>query len=104
MARGLRVAFVVGDAAIGVIDGFIEAPDPARAFAGKPPEVGDGGGGIHERRESRRVGGNDEIVTEASLEPETRDAESLVLVGALAVDERVCRFGDPPRHTARLRV
>ena len=104
VARGLRVAFVRGHAAIRMVEGLVKAPGAARPFVGKPPEVGDRGGGIHERGESGRIRGDDELVSQASLEPETRNAEGLVLVGALAVRERVRRFGDSPRHAARLRI
>ena len=51
-------------------------------------------------RQRRRVRRHDELVAQAALQSQPGDAEGLVLVGAVAIDEVVGRLRDAPRHAA----
>ncbi len=53
---------------------------------------------VDERRQGRRIGGDDQIVGQAALQAEAWYAEGLVLIVAGAVGEGVRRLGDAPRH------
>ena len=76
----------------------------SRAGPRRPPARAAAGSVRRRRRRQRgqggRVGGHDELVGEPSLEPEARDAERLVLVGAGPVHEVEGRLRDSPRHAA----
>ncbi len=96
VARGERVG-----AAVGVVDRVEEAELAGEARGGEPPQVGRARGGVDEEGERGGVRRHDDFVAEAALQAEAGDAEGLVLIRAVPVDEVVGRLRDAPRHAAR---
>src|SRR5262245_1301247 len=70
-----------------VVDRVEEAAFTARALPLEMTEVRGGRRCMHHRGERRRVRRNHQVVAKASLEAKARNAERLVLVGVMAVDD-----------------
>ena len=96
-SHGRRVAGLVR-LARRVVDGVVVSERPLGALARQASQVPRGLGRLQERGQRGRVGSNDELVGQPSLQPEARDAELLVLVVAEPVDQIVGGLGDSPRH------
>ena len=81
-----------------VVDRLVVPVVPGAPFVRQAPQVPRGELRLDHRREGGRVGGHHQLVGEAAFEAEARNTEGLVLVVAVAIDEVVGAFGDPPRH------
>ena len=80
------------------VDRVVVAVSALDAELRQPREVADGRLRTDGQRERRGVGRDDEVVGQAALHAQSRDAERLVLIRLVTVDDAVGRFGDPPRH------
>ena len=90
--------------ALAVIDRFVEAVIAEQLEVGQPAKIFGAARRIDQHRQRRGIGRDDELVTEAAFEAESRHAERLVLIGAVPVGSGVGRFGHAPRRAARRRV
>ncbi len=87
-----------------VVDGLEVAVRSEEPLARQAAQVLGRGGGVDERGERGRVGRDHQLVAQAPLQAQPRDAERLVLVVAVVIDEVVGALGDPPGHAALGRV
>jgi hypothetical protein len=72
--------FAGGHAGGGVVHRFVEPEAADDAVVGQPPEIADGRFGFDHQGHRGGIGRHDEIVGEAALHAEHRDAERAVLV------------------------
>src|SRR3989344_9452010 len=79
-----------------VVQSLIEAVASLCARRGQDAEVGDGFARIDHRGERCRIGCDDGLLVEASLETETRNPEVGVLVGELEIPRIEPRYRDAP--------
>ncbi len=84
-----------------VVDRVEEPELTLDAQPGEPAEVGGARRGIDHDGQRGRVRRDDDFIAEAPFQPEPRDAERLVLVGAVPIDDVVGGLGDAPGHAAR---
>ena len=87
--------------ASGVVDRVEESVVALEARSGQPSQVGRALRGIDHRGERRGVGRHHQLVAQPALQTEPRDAEGLVLIGVVSVDDVVRGLRDAPRHSAR---
>ena len=74
---------------------------PSTPDRGEPAQVGGARRGIDHDGQRGRVRRDDHFIAQAAFQPEPRDAERLVLVGAVPIDDVVGGLGDAPGHAAR---
>ena len=73
----------------GVVDGIEETVVALEAIRRESPQVGRGLSGVDHGGERRRVGADHQLVAEPALQTESRDAEGLVLIRVVPVDDVV---------------
>ena len=84
-------------ARVRVVDGVVEPVGALEPLVGEPAQVARRALRVDHRGERRRVRRDDQLVAQAALEAEAGDAEGLVLVVAVAIDERCTRTPRCPR-------
>ena len=84
-----------------VVERLVESVSPAGAEGGEPREVLGRRGGVDHRRQGGRVGRDHQVLAEAALQPQARNAEVRVLIRQLEVTRVEGGFGDAPGYTAR---
>ena len=83
-----------------VVDGLIQAVAAVQSVRGEPLQVPARLLGRHHQRQRRGVGGNDDVLGQAALEPEAGHAKGPVLVIEMSVHGVVAGFRDSPGKPA----
>ncbi len=87
-----------------VVECFVESVRAQCAYSGKVRVV------LHRRLrvdhgcQTRCIRGDDQILAQATLEPEARHAEVGILIGELQIARAIGRFGNSPRNVQRCAV
>ena len=91
-----RRAAPQGQARAGEVQRLVQAIATRHAHAGQRLQIAAGLGRRHQQRQSRCIGGDDDVVTEPALQAKAWNAERAVLIVQLRVQGVVARLGYAP--------
>ncbi len=94
----------LGQAVGRVVDRLVEAISALGSLLGQAAQVFQGLARCDHRGHGRGVGGDDPVLVQSLLEPQSRHAERLVVIIAVGVLGGVCRLGDAPGKAQLLAV
>ena len=93
-------SFAFRNARLGVVERFVKPVSAAAALLRDTFQILHGERRIDHRGQCGGVGCDDQILTQSAFQPQTRHAETRILVGEIDVAGVESRFRNSPRHAA----